>query len=169
MQPNVDNSTESFKWGKPDLDALRLYAKQRFGWDQHRTDAILEPVLKEFTYQATEIKRQSTLDGFVSILDQGTSRSTKRVIQSKRLRRAMKKLKPSRGAPTEVDLSTSESESESEMEGQRSSAVAVSECATVMKPRIPRGRAEGAIPQRLKEESERKLNKERAIKVLKKK
>lgn len=107
MHPTIDSSTEAFKWGKPDLESLRSYTKHRFGWDQLRTDSILDPVLKQLNSQDQSSCRQSTLDRFISVLPISESKvSSKRAIRSKRLRRAIKKLKPSGIAPAEVDLSS---------------------------------------------------------------
>lgn len=45
--PTVDKSTKQFEWGEPQLDTLRIFLSQAFGWSDEKTDQILLPVLRE--------------------------------------------------------------------------------------------------------------------------
>ena len=42
----MDESKETFTWGKPNIILLAEYAKQKFGWDKNKYDKIIAPVLK---------------------------------------------------------------------------------------------------------------------------
>ncbi|KAK8959809.1 DNA repair protein UVH3 [Platanthera guangdongensis] len=46
--PQVDESTEPFGWGKPDLPLLRQMCWEKFGWPIQKADELLVPVLKEY-------------------------------------------------------------------------------------------------------------------------
>lgn len=46
LNPNVDESRDTFTWATPDLDRIRLYMKSKFGWKSTRIDDILLPVIK---------------------------------------------------------------------------------------------------------------------------
>src|SRR5262249_24055346 len=45
--PTVDISEEPFKWGLPDLDALRSFFKQELGWGQTKVDELLLPIIRK--------------------------------------------------------------------------------------------------------------------------
>lgn len=49
LRPSVDDSRETFSWGKLDVPALREYARSKFGWTMSKTDEILMPVAKRWT------------------------------------------------------------------------------------------------------------------------
>ncbi len=42
--PKVDMNKDRFTFGRPDLQLLRVFCQQRFGWDAGRTDQLLVPV-----------------------------------------------------------------------------------------------------------------------------
>ncbi|XP_043527201.1 DNA excision repair protein ERCC-5 isoform X2 [Frieseomelitta varia] len=46
LSPKVDESKETFTWGKPNIILLADYAKRKFGWDKNKYDKIIAPVLK---------------------------------------------------------------------------------------------------------------------------
>lgn len=79
LDPKVDNSKEKFTFARPDLDLLRHFCAQKFGWEQIRTDELLMPVLKAYDERQT----QQTLDNFIA------HRSKFAKIRSKRLREAV--------------------------------------------------------------------------------
>jgi len=189
--PTLDTSTEPFRWGSPDPDALRHFAKNRFGWDQARADAILTPALRNFSSQDRESRRQSTLDSFITRLNPPIGTDSQLLpSQSKRLQRAMKSLRrqrseEGRGAPAEVDLSTDDSDSNSAGPGKRKGKVGIGTAELKSKRKkvdgdshqgqiqggskghhIPKGTG-SPIPQRLKTTAEREENKRKAIRVLK--
>ncbi|XP_006459094.1 hypothetical protein AGABI2DRAFT_217997 [Agaricus bisporus var. bisporus H97] len=45
--PAVDSSEEPFKWGLPDLDALRAFFNQELGWGQTKVDELLLPIIQK--------------------------------------------------------------------------------------------------------------------------
>ena len=42
----VDQNRDKFTYGRPDLQLLRRFCLDRFGWQQDRADELLVPVLK---------------------------------------------------------------------------------------------------------------------------
>ncbi|KOX78784.1 hypothetical protein WN51_08543 [Melipona quadrifasciata] len=46
LSPKVDESKETFTWGKPNIILLADYAKRKFGWDKNKYDKIIAPVVK---------------------------------------------------------------------------------------------------------------------------
>ena len=49
-------------WRAPNLDGLRLAARERFGWPDAKTDEQLLPVLRELTARGQPGGRQQTLE-----------------------------------------------------------------------------------------------------------
>jgi len=49
QQPSVDQSKETFEWGKPDVDLLRLFCIKTFHWTRDAADQVLLPVLKSWS------------------------------------------------------------------------------------------------------------------------
>ncbi|KAF9456623.1 hypothetical protein BDZ94DRAFT_334056 [Collybia nuda] len=45
--PTVDSSDEPFKWGTPDLDALRGFLREELGWGQDKVDEVLLPIIQK--------------------------------------------------------------------------------------------------------------------------
>lgn len=113
MNPSIDTSTETFRWGNPDLDAIKTYASNKFGWDQAKCDSMLLPVSKNLQCQMDKLK-QPTLDSFLLSNRQDLNQPVKRKRGSKRLDNAFKKLKQNSIPVDEVALS-SESSSEEEV------------------------------------------------------
>ena len=58
--PTIDSTPTPFRWGKPQLDAVRDYMKRYCGWKPEKTDAALIPVIKEMS------QTQTTLDRYLS-------------------------------------------------------------------------------------------------------
>ena len=109
-------------WRAPNLDGLRLTAREKFGWPALKTDEQLLPVLRELTGGASAGTggagpRQRTLESFM-ITYHDNERSGK--IRSKRLRRAVQGLTGSEDV-TAVALVDSDGEDGSELvvEGDR--------------------------------------------------
>ena len=42
----VDENKDKFTYGRPDLQLLRRFCLDKFGWQQDRADELLVPVLK---------------------------------------------------------------------------------------------------------------------------
>lgn len=47
LQPEVETSDDKFTWGKPDIESLIYYAREKFGWTKMKTEDILNPVMKK--------------------------------------------------------------------------------------------------------------------------
>lgn len=45
--PTVDKSTQKFEWGAPQLDSLRIFLQEAFGWSEEKADQVLLPVIRE--------------------------------------------------------------------------------------------------------------------------
>ncbi|KAM7431485.1 nucleotide-excision repair [Porites harrisoni] len=78
LHPVVDESTETFEWGKPDLHSLRLYPLNNIS--KKETDELLLPVLKQLNKDQTQL----TITQFFCVNFQET-----RHIKSKRIRRVL--------------------------------------------------------------------------------
>lgn len=90
LHPVVDESTEQFEWGKPDLHSLRLFASDKFGWSSARTDEVLLPVLKQLNKNETQMK----ISDYFEVKFQET-----RTIKSKRIKRVLnRKFNPPSGS-----------------------------------------------------------------------
>ena len=46
LDPKVDKSNEKFSWSIPNAVAITDFAKERFGWNQKKTEDVLTPVMK---------------------------------------------------------------------------------------------------------------------------
>ncbi|XP_078178846.1 5'-3' exonuclease family protein isoform X2 [Carex rostrata] len=78
--PQVDNSTETFSWGKPDLNLLRKLCWERLGWDKQKADELLVPVLKEYNKHETQLR----LEAFYTFNERFAK------IRSQRIKKAIK-------------------------------------------------------------------------------
>ncbi|KAL2161551.1 hypothetical protein VTH06DRAFT_8113 [Thermothelomyces fergusii] len=54
LHPQVDSSTEPFRWGVPDLDGLRRFLTETVGWSRERTDEVLVPVIRDMNRRDAE-------------------------------------------------------------------------------------------------------------------
>ena len=79
LDPKIDSSKEKFTFARPDVDLLRQFCAQRFGWESARTDELLMPAIKAHDERQT----QQTLDNFVAHRERFAK------IKSKRLRTAV--------------------------------------------------------------------------------
>ncbi|KAH9742079.1 DNA repair protein UVH3 [Citrus sinensis] len=78
--PQVDKSTESFSWGKPDLFVLRKFCWEKFGWGGDKSNELLVPVLKEYEKRETQLR----LEAFYTFNERFAK------IRSKRIKKAVK-------------------------------------------------------------------------------
>ncbi|PVF95312.1 PIN domain-like protein [Serendipita vermifera] len=64
--PTVDESEEPFRWGLPDLDALRTFLGEELRWPQAKVDDLLVPIIKKMGERSRNItaNRQGTLNGY---------------------------------------------------------------------------------------------------------
>ncbi|XP_030331760.1 DNA repair protein complementing XP-G cells-like [Strigops habroptila] len=84
LSPVVDETRGSFIWGKPDVEQIREFCQNRFGWTRTKTDEILLPVMKQLNLQQTQLR----IDSFFRL-----EQHEKIAIKSQRLRRAVTCLK----------------------------------------------------------------------------
>ncbi|KAM4683640.1 DNA excision repair protein ERCC-5-like isoform 1-T1 [Amazona ochrocephala] len=84
LNPMVDETRGSFIWGKPDVEQIREFCQNRFGWTRVKTDEILLPVMKQLNLQQTQLR----IDSFFRL-----EQHEKIAIKSQRLRRAVTCLK----------------------------------------------------------------------------
>ncbi|GFH19022.1 uncharacterized protein HaLaN_15909, partial [Haematococcus lacustris] len=81
-QPHVDHSKKSFVWGRPDLQLLRSFCRERFGWPTDKVDELLVPVLQSYDQRQTQMR----MDQYLTF----NQRFAK--IKSKRLQAAVTKI-----------------------------------------------------------------------------
>ncbi|XP_056183087.1 DNA excision repair protein ERCC-5 [Falco biarmicus] len=84
LKPVVDETKGSFTWGKPDIEQIREFCQDRFGWTRTKIDEILLPVIKQLNLQQTQLR----IDSFFRL-----AQHEKLAIKSQRLRRAVTCLK----------------------------------------------------------------------------
>ncbi|KGL76888.1 DNA repair protein complementing XP-G cells, partial [Tinamus guttatus] len=84
LKPVVDETRGSFIWGKPDVEQIREYPFDHFGWTRTKIDEVLLPVLKQLNSQQTQLR----IDSFFRL-----AQHEKQAIKSQRLRRAVTCLK----------------------------------------------------------------------------
>ncbi|KAH9903065.1 hypothetical protein C8Q73DRAFT_672835 [Cubamyces lactineus] len=67
--PTVDESREPFKWGMPDLDALRSFFNTELGWDQTKVDDLLLPIIRKMNKRSQNVAptMQGNLAGFFDL------------------------------------------------------------------------------------------------------
>lgn len=78
MNPKIDDSKERFVFGRPDLELLRRFCAQKFGWEAAKTDELLLPVLRAYDERQT----QQTLDNFVSYRERFAKFRSKRLAKA---------------------------------------------------------------------------------------
>ncbi|GBL85006.1 DNA repair protein complementing XP-G cells [Araneus ventricosus] len=94
LNPAIDDSTEKFTWGRPDLDALRDYTRERFGWNKAKVDEAVLPVIKKLSERDT----QTHIDNFFTV----SLKKQTNLFPSKRIMSALKKLtSPQKGSNSE--------------------------------------------------------------------
>lgn len=54
QHPEVDDSTEPFQWGVPNVEGLRQFLMATIGWSKERTDEVLVPVIKDMNKREAE-------------------------------------------------------------------------------------------------------------------
>ncbi|XP_010295121.1 PREDICTED: DNA repair protein complementing XP-G cells [Phaethon lepturus] len=84
LKPVVDETRGSFTWGKPDVEQIREFCQDHFGWTRTKIDGILLPVIKQLNLQQTQLR----IDSFFRL-----AQHEKQAIKSQRLRRAVTCLK----------------------------------------------------------------------------
>ncbi|KAJ7274297.1 hypothetical protein B0H12DRAFT_1042509 [Mycena haematopus] len=138
--PTVDSSEEPFKWGLPDLDALREFLYNELSWSPAKVEELLLPIIQKIRQrgQSGALNKQGDLTGYFDITGSGTVAPRKRqAYASKRLQQVVsdfrKKRKHSSKSPaTETPEDHSQSETDDNVPRKKAKA----------------GRAKGAAPKR---------------------
>ena len=82
LNPVVDNSTERFTWGVPDLDGLIAFCHSHMGWVADETEKLIVPIIQQME---SGTMRQTRIDSFMRYED-GIKFAK---VQSKRLRQVL--------------------------------------------------------------------------------
>ena len=59
LVPEVDESKEKFTWAVPNVEALRVFTGEKFGWNSSKTDEILIPVMKKLKVRTFQRRIES--------------------------------------------------------------------------------------------------------------
>lgn len=182
MNPSIDSSTEPFRWGSPDVEAIRAYVEKKFGWNQAKCDSMLLPVMK----CQVDKSKQPTLDSFlVSSRYDLDKQNSKRKRGSNRLQTALKKLKQN-VAVAEVPLSSESSSDDecttilpshsrtetmkptTESDKEEEESIKLADPDNYALPRIPRNTRDDPIPQKVQHETDQATAKKKAIDIFRK-
>ncbi|KAK0204838.1 PIN domain-like protein [Desarmillaria ectypa] len=110
--PIVDESDEPFKWGLPDLDALRGFLHEELGWPQSKVDDLLVPIIQKMGKrgQVAAMNRQGNLNGFFDVAaGSGTFAPRRRqAYASKRLQQVVSDFRKKRKAGVDPSGSVDE-------------------------------------------------------------
>ncbi|KAI8356648.1 hypothetical protein BD560DRAFT_426449 [Blakeslea trispora] len=85
--PTVDDSSQQFEWGQPQLELLRTFLMEAFGWPEDKADQVLLPVLREMNKKKAT-GEQSTIGSFFQVagnVSSTTTPSTQKKHSSKRV------------------------------------------------------------------------------------
>ncbi|KAG7089482.1 hypothetical protein E1B28_011162 [Marasmius oreades] len=120
--PTVDESEEPFKWGLPDLDALREFLREELGWEQPKVDDLLLPIIQKMNKrsQTAALNRQGNLNEFLDVSgDGGTLAPRKRqAYASKRLQAVVSDFRRKRRSGSFTPTPENDSEGEHEDESR---------------------------------------------------
>ncbi|VUC38257.1 unnamed protein product [Clonostachys rosea] len=96
LYPEVDDNTEAFQWGVPDVDGLRHFLMATIGWNKERTDEVLVPVIRGMNkreLEGTQSNITRFFEGSVGAGARDAFAPRQRAQGSKRLLAAVDKLK----------------------------------------------------------------------------
>jgi DNA excision repair protein ERCC-5 len=97
LNPAVDDNSETFQWGLPDVEGLRQFLMSTIGWDKERTDEVLLPVVKDMNRREAEGTQSNITRYFQGGIGAGAAGEgfapRERVKKSKRMGDAVAKLK----------------------------------------------------------------------------
>jgi DNA excision repair protein ERCC-5 len=93
LRPVVDSDPSAFRWGVPDLDALRTFLMRTAGWGADKTDEVLVPVVRDMNRREAE-GTQSNITAFYQQQSGAEGFAPRRHKEggSKRLRSALRKI-----------------------------------------------------------------------------
>ncbi|KZT53232.1 hypothetical protein CALCODRAFT_520157 [Calocera cornea HHB12733] len=141
--PTVDESTEPFKWGLPDLDALRVFLREELGWNASKVDETLLPIIRKVGQRgkAAQVNKQGTLSSYFDVsVGSGAYEPRKRqAYSSKRLQKVVSDFRKEQMRMEEVRRSMAP-EAEEEDAPKRSKRKAK---AAAMEEKAPKRKANG--------------------------
>ncbi|KZP00582.1 hypothetical protein CALVIDRAFT_280525 [Calocera viscosa TUFC12733] len=104
--PTVDESAEPFKWGLPDLDALRVFLREELGWNPGKVDDTLLPIIRKVGQRgkAAQANKQGTLSSYFDVsVGSGAYEPRKRqAYSSKRLQKVVSDFRKEQARVEEV-------------------------------------------------------------------
>ncbi|KAI0006298.1 PIN domain-like protein [Xylariaceae sp. FL0662B] len=115
LHPGVDDATEQFQWGVPDVEGLRQFLTSTIGWSQERTDEVLVPVIRDMNRREAEGTQSNItryFEGSVGVGAKEAFAPRQRVQKSKRMAEAVNKLRANAvvdGIATETTAADDES------------------------------------------------------------
>ncbi|KAF7336705.1 PIN domain-like protein [Mycena venus] len=148
--PTVDSSEEPFKWGLPDLDALREFLYVELSWSPVKVDELLLPIIQKIRKrgQSGALNKQGDLNGYFDIAGSGTVAPRQRqAYASKRLQQVVsdfrKKRKHSSKSPAAPDTPDGNSQSEDDSDVPTTKKVKVGKAKTGTATKRGTGRSRG--------------------------
>ncbi|GBE87985.1 DNA repair protein [Sparassis crispa] len=114
--PTVDESEEPFKWGLPDLDALRHFFNSELGWSPTKVDDLLLPIIHKMGKrgQSSAMNKQGNLNSFFDVPIGGAHAPRKRqAYGSKRLQDVLTDFRKKRDQAERVPGASADSGEES--------------------------------------------------------
>ncbi|GIL99001.1 hypothetical protein Vretimale_4298, partial [Volvox reticuliferus] len=61
LQPRLDPNKTRFSFGRPDIELLRQFCSDNFGWTPDKVDELLVPVLKEYDNRQAQLRMEQFL------------------------------------------------------------------------------------------------------------
>lgn len=122
LHPTVEQPSDKFEWGEPNIEAIEEFAKKFLGWTSRKTTETIIPVLKRFN----EKRVQSNIKNY---FDTQTIIQNKQTQMSKRVKKAVDR------------LANDGKESEEEVEKPKRRRAKKDATEVEKKPRAPRKRA----------------------------
>ncbi|KAK4310651.1 hypothetical protein Pmani_017797 [Petrolisthes manimaculis] len=96
LNPEVDESKEKFTWAVPNVEALRQFTGEKFGWSRAKTDEILGPVMKRLGLKTSQMRIDSFFTN-IKLVKEGT-------VTSKRVQDAIAKVKGGKVSDNKLTL-----------------------------------------------------------------
>ncbi|XP_020714214.1 DNA repair protein complementing XP-G cells homolog [Ceratitis capitata] len=182
LSPTVDESKASFSWGYPDVDSIHNFTKKVFGWTTNKTDDLLKPVLKRLNDKQTQssIRNYFTVKSVTNSLKLKVSKRVQKAIatmagelsESEVITKANKQTKQKGRRKKQNESNETEKQAEVQiidtcmLEGPSTSVAALEHENKKRKPRIPETKQ--VIPQREHDKEIMRLNKKKAIALIRK-
>ncbi|KAK7690662.1 hypothetical protein QCA50_005761 [Cerrena zonata] len=119
--PTVDHSDEPFKWGLPDLDALRDFFGAELGWSQSKVDDLLLPIIQKMNKRTQQgaLNKQGNLTAFFDVPAGGGVSRKRQAYSSKRLQQVVSDFRKKQRAEGDAQSRGDSSEAEPEEDTSR--------------------------------------------------